>query len=75
MRQRRSERYVLLGQFLDENAARISDALHDAAVRHYTTRASAVTQTLFMGEWGVRIFVEQAQHDHAHAIVAAVVDP
>ena len=70
----RKERYVLLGQYLEENAEAVAEALAAAEIRHYTTRASAITQTLFMGEWGVRIFVEQQDKDRAATIARGIVD-
>jgi hypothetical protein len=71
---RRAARYVLLGQYLDENADAIAAALDAAQVPYYTTRASAITQSLFMGEWGVRIFVQYGDRDRAGALAATVAD-
>lgn len=65
---------MLLGQYLDENAQVVVEALTAAQIPHYTTRASAITQTLFMGEWGVRVFVRQSDKDRAATIARGVVD-
>jgi len=65
---------VLLGQYLELNAETVAEALKSAAIPFYTTHAGALTQTLFIGEWGVRFFVERASLDAARTVVDRVVD-
>ncbi|MEX2532661.1 MAG: hypothetical protein WD360_01705 [Nitriliruptoraceae bacterium] len=74
MRRRRSQRFVLLGQYLDPNAAIVAEALETAGIPFYITRAGALTQSLFMGEWGVRIFVGRDTHTAAQALADSVVE-
>lgn len=74
MRRRRSERFVLLGQYLDPNAQTVAQALETADIPYYITRAGALTQSLFMGEWGVRIFVEREMYAAAKSVADSVID-
>lgn len=74
MRRRRGQRFVLLGQYLDPNAAVVAEALETAGIPFYITRAGALTQSLFMGEWGVRIFVERDTQAAAKTLADSVVE-
>lgn len=75
MRKRpRPTRYVLLGQYLEHNADAVAKALETAGIGFCVTRAGQLTQTLFMGEWGVRIFVDRDSHDTAKTLAAGVID-
>lgn len=65
---------MLLGQYLDPNAAVVAEALETAGIPFYITRAGALTQSLFMGEWGVRIFVERDTQAAAKTLADSVVE-
>lgn len=58
-------RTVHLGQFTDENADRILDALEREGITHWEKRAGGFSRFFFAGEWGVRIFVDAERQDDA----------
>ena len=50
-----------LGQFTDENADRIVEALEDAGISWSAKRSGAFARVLFAGDWGVRLFVDREE--------------
>jgi len=74
MRRRRGQRFVLLDQYLEPNAEMVAEALQTAGIPYYITRPGALTQSLFIGEWGVRIFVERDTQAAARTLADRVVD-
>lgn len=61
-------RTVHLGQFTDENADRVLEALESAGIAHWEKRAGGFSRFFFAGEWGVRVFVDAERHDEAIAV-------
>lgn len=65
-------RSVYLGQFTDENADRILDALADAGIDARTKSSGQFTRFFFAGDWGVRIFVPEEQQAAARDIAGGI---
>ena len=63
---------VYLGQYTDEVANRIAGELERARIPWMYKQASWVTRTLFIGEWGTRLFVDSARLDEAKGIAERV---
>lgn len=61
-------RTVLLGQFEDDNAERIVEALRAADIDYWVKRSGGLTRVLFAGDWGTRVFVDRAHLDEAERI-------
>lgn len=57
-----------LGQYVEDNAERICDALDEAGIVWHRKSTGRIGRLLFAGEWGVRLFAEEARFDEARAI-------
>lgn len=62
-------RSAYLGQFTDETANEIAGLLEEAGIPWSYKQAGWLTQILFVGEWGTRLFVDASRLDEARAIV------
>lgn len=67
-------RTVQLGQYVDENADRILEALEAAGIEHWAKRAGGLTRLLSAADWGTRIFVDAGALEHAKRIAAEVTE-
>ncbi|HVL82434.1 MAG TPA: hypothetical protein VM840_12670 [Actinomycetota bacterium] len=65
-------RTVYLGQFTDELANEIAGALHDAGIAWTYKQAGAIGKALFIGEWGTRLYVDDAKIEQAREIAEGV---
>ena len=65
---------VLLGQFTDEHAAELVDRLEAEGIVHWVKRSGALARVLFAGDWGTRVFVEEARAHDAAALARQVVE-
>ena len=61
-----------LGQFTDETANEIAGCLEEAGIFWSYKQAGWLTQILFVGEWGTRLFVDSERLEEARAIVERV---
>jgi hypothetical protein len=61
---------VYLGQFAEDRAERIARALERAGILFWEKRAGRIARFLFIGEWGVRLFVDASRLEEARAIAA-----
>jgi hypothetical protein len=61
---------VYLGQFAWERANAIAGKLEEAGITWWHKQAGGIVQTLFKGEWGVRLFVDESRLDEARQIAA-----
>lgn len=66
---------VYLGQFTDENGEKIAEELEGAGIFWYYKQPGWLTEKIFAGEWGVRLFVDQERLDDARAIAERVAGP
>jgi len=66
-------RSVYLGQFTDEVADTIAGELERARIWWTYKQAGRFTQALFAGEWGTRLFVDEARLEEARRIAVQVV--
>jgi hypothetical protein len=67
-------RTTLLGQFTDDHAEVIAERLHGAGIVFWVKVSGRFTRVLFAGDWGVRIFVDEARSEEAVAIAREVTD-
>lgn len=65
-------RSVYLGQFTDENAERVLDALDDGGIAARTKSSGRFTRIVFAGDWGVRIFVPEDRLAEARDLVGGI---
>jgi hypothetical protein len=65
-------RTVQLGQFVDENADAIVEALEVEGIVHWTKRHGGLARTLFAGDWGTRIFVDADRLEQAQDITRGI---
>jgi hypothetical protein len=65
-------RTVYLGQFEHERAERIAEQLETARIAWAHKQFGRLTRLLFMGDWGVRLFVDSERIAEARAIVEQV---
>jgi hypothetical protein len=65
-------RSVYLGQFTDEVANEIAGELEGAGIPWSYKQAGFLTKVFFMGEWGTRLFVEDARLGEAREIAERV---
>lgn len=65
-------RTVYLGQFTWEHANAIVGKLEEAGITWWHKQAGTIVQTLFKGDWGVRLFVDAERLEEAKAIAARV---
>lgn len=63
---------VYLGQFTDENADRITDALDAAGIEWSAKSSGAFVRFIFAADWGVRLFVDTDRTDEAWDLVAGI---
>ena len=63
---------VYLGQFTWEHANAIAEQFQKAGIEWWHKQAGGFVQTLFKGDWGVRLYVDRARLDEAKAIAAEV---
>lgn len=61
-----------LGQFTDENAERVADALDAAGIPWWSKTPNRLTRVVFAGDWGTRLFVERSRLDDARSIAEDV---
>jgi hypothetical protein len=59
---------VYLGQFGEEHANRIAKELEEAGIVWWHKQSGRITQFLFAGDWGVRVFVDKTRLDQAREI-------
>jgi hypothetical protein len=65
-------RTVQLGQFTDENADKVAEALEEAGIVWWFKQSGRWGRTLFLGEWGTRLFVDAERVDEARAVARQV---
>jgi hypothetical protein len=70
----RNVRTSYLGQYTDEVANEIAGALEAAEIAWTYKQASWITQALFIGEWGTRLFVDSKRLDDARAIAERIME-
>ena len=63
---------VYLGQYTDEHAEAIAKELEETGIVWWYKKSGRLTRTLFAGDWGVRLFVEETRLDEARAIAEKV---
>jgi len=68
-------RTVYLDQFEDDTAGRILEALDRAGIAWHVKCTGRLARTLFVGEWGTRIFVDQERLAEAREIATREVFP
>lgn len=61
-------RTVQLGQFTDDNAARVGAALEAAGIRWWQKSSGGLVRLLSAADWGVRVFVEVDRIDDARRL-------
>ncbi len=67
-------RTVELGQFEDDNAHAIAQRLEDAEIVWWSKGSGRLVRTLFAGDWGTRLFVDEARLEEAQAIAREVLE-
>jgi hypothetical protein len=67
-------RTVELGQFTDANADTIAGRLEEAGIVWWYKQSGRWGRTLFLGEWGTRLYVDASRLDEARQLAADVVD-
>lgn len=65
-------RTVQLGQFTDENADKVAEALEGAGIEWWFKQSGRWGRTLFLGEWGTRLFVDAERLDDARELARTV---
>jgi hypothetical protein len=65
-------RTVQLGQFTDENADQVAEALEAAGIVWWFKQSGRWGRTLFLGEWGTRLFVDADRVEEARAVAREV---
>lgn len=65
-------RTVELGQFTDENADTIAGRLEAAGIVWWFKQSGRWGRTLFLGDWGTRLYVDRSRLDEAKALAAEV---
>lgn len=65
-------RSVQLGQFTDENANAVAGALEEAGIAWWFKQSGRWGRTLFLGEWGTRLFVDASRVDEAREVAREV---
>ena len=63
---------IYLGQYTDEVANEIAAELERANINWSYKQAGRLTKIFFMGEWGTRLFVDEARVDDAREIAEKV---
>ncbi len=62
-------RTVQLGQFTDDNAERVAEALEAAGIVWWHKSSGRFVRILSAADWGVRVFVEADRLDEARELV------
>lgn len=65
-------RTVQLGQFTEEHAHEIAKRLEQAGIVWWHKESGRLSQVLFAGNWGVRIFVDADRLEEAQALASDV---
>ena len=65
-------RTVQLGQFTDENADAVAAALEEAGITWFYKQSGRWGRTLFLGEWGTRLFVDATRLAEARELARGV---
>ncbi len=65
---RSAESTVHLGQYVDDNAHAIMDALREAGIEHWAKVTGRFARAFFGGDWGTHVFVDEARLGEARAI-------
>jgi hypothetical protein len=68
----KGRRSTYLGQYTDEVADTIAGELEKADISWSYKQAGTVTQALFAGEWGTRLFVDAERIADAREIAAKI---
>jgi hypothetical protein len=68
-------RTVELGQFEDGNAHLIAQRLEDVGIVWWSKTSGRLARTLFAGDWGIRLFVDESRLEEATALAREVLDP
>lgn len=63
---------VYLGQFTDENAERVCDALDQEGIAWHAKQSGSFTRFFFAGDWGVRLFVVDERAQDAWDLVEGI---
>jgi hypothetical protein len=61
-----------LGQFTDADAEQVAGALEGAGIVWWYKTSGRFARTIFAGDWGVRLFVDEARLDEARTIAEEV---
>lgn len=67
-----AETTIHLGQYVDENAAKISEALDEAGIVHWAKVTGRFARTIFGADWGTHLFVDEARVEEARAIADGI---
>lgn len=70
-----SLRTAYLGQFSHERSNAIAEGLEDAGIAWTYKQFGRWTKAFFLGEWGVRLYVDATKVDEARAIAQATPEP
>jgi len=65
-------RTVELGQFEDDNAHAVAQQLEEAGIVWWSKTSGRFARTLFAGDWGTRLFVDEARLGEAQAIAREI---
>lgn len=65
-------RTVYLGQFTDENADLITDALDEQGIGWSAKSSGSLARFVFAADWGVRLFVDADRTDEAWDLVGGI---
>ncbi|MEX0659758.1 MAG: hypothetical protein WD080_11545 [Egibacteraceae bacterium] len=68
-------RTTYLGQFSQERAETITQRLESKGIVSWRKEAGPLTRFLFIGDWGVRLFVDRDRVSEAAAIVEDTTGP
>lgn len=63
---------IYLGQFTDEHADEIVDALDDHGIRWHAKSSGAIVRFVFAADWGVRLFVDRDRAQEAWDLVGDI---
>ena len=63
-----------LGQFTEEHAEAIAEALEEAGIVWWHKASGRVVRFFSMGDWGVRIFVDSSRLEEAKEVVRRVAE-
>lgn len=63
---------VYLGQFTDENADRIIEALDERGIRWRAKSSGPFVRFIFAADWGVRLFVDTEHAQEAWDLVGGI---